>query len=277
MDMDKDHIAGFTKTNRMVDKNFRWRSGEMTRIEAFSDAVFAFAITLLVVALEVPHTFEELANAMKGFVAFAICFSMLAMVWHAHVKFFRRYGLQTLQASALNCTLLFVVLFYVYPLKFLFTFLVGVFSRGALLPHGPGQSAPMIGDPHSITLLMEIYGLGFAAVFLILFFLYRHAYRLREALELNEMELHLTRYEMMNQFAMMCFGLASAVLAAMLPPNRAGIAGMLYGLIGVYHFVAGWIMGARGEKILARMQSVGGPPASVSAAASGSAPSAQKP
>jgi uncharacterized membrane protein len=33
-----------------------WRGHEVTRIEAFSDAVFAFAIALLIVALEVPKT-----------------------------------------------------------------------------------------------------------------------------------------------------------------------------------------------------------------------------
>jgi len=39
---------------------FRWRSHEISRIEGLSDAVFGFAITLLVVALEVPQTFDEL-------------------------------------------------------------------------------------------------------------------------------------------------------------------------------------------------------------------------
>src|SRR5262249_84666 len=54
------------------EPHFRWRGGEITRLEGFTDAVFAFAVTLLVVSLEVPQTFEEPILAMKGFVAFAI-------------------------------------------------------------------------------------------------------------------------------------------------------------------------------------------------------------
>src|SRR6202521_464287 len=107
------------------EKHFRWRAGEITRVEGFTDAVFAFAVTLLVVSLEVPKTFSELLIAMKGFIAFAICFAILVQVWYEHYIFSRRYGLQTLYTIFLNSVLLFVVLFYVYPLKFVFTLLVG--------------------------------------------------------------------------------------------------------------------------------------------------------
>ena len=61
---------------------FCWRSHEITRIEGFSDAVFAFAITLLVVSLEVPRTFDELAGAMQGFIAFALGSALLFVIWY---------------------------------------------------------------------------------------------------------------------------------------------------------------------------------------------------
>ena len=70
------------------EPHFRWRGGEITRLEGFTDAVFAFAVTLLVVSLEVPHTFDELLVAMKGFFAFAICFTILTQVWYFHYKSF---------------------------------------------------------------------------------------------------------------------------------------------------------------------------------------------
>src|SRR6266436_10360999 len=121
------------------NKKFRWRSHEVSRTEGLSDAVFGFAITLLVVSLEVPRTFGELMYAMRGFGAFAISFTLLFIVWFNQYKFFRRYGLQDNLTVCLNAVLLFVVLFYVYPLKFLFTFLVSLFTGGhgqLRLPNG---------------------------------------------------------------------------------------------------------------------------------------------
>src|SRR5215471_978624 len=106
------------------EKGFQWRGGEIARIEGLSDAVFAFAVTLLVVSLEVPKTFTELMTVMRGFFAFAICFALLLQVWHEQYRYFRRYNLQDSTSTFLNCVLLFLVLFYVYPLKFLFTLLV---------------------------------------------------------------------------------------------------------------------------------------------------------
>src|ERR1700752_4048886 len=94
---------------------FRWRGGEITRLEAFCDVVFGFALTLLVVSLEVPRNYEELMSAMRGFVPFAVCFAQLVMIWRAHYIFSRRYGLEDRYTVFLNVALLFVVLFYVYP------------------------------------------------------------------------------------------------------------------------------------------------------------------
>src|SRR4030081_1868759 len=112
------------------NKTFRWRSHEISRIEALSDGVFAFAVTLLVVSLEVPRTFAELTQTMRGFGAFAISFALLFIVWYNQYKFFRRYGLQDTVTILLNGVLLFVVLFYVYPLKFVFSLMINLFTGG---------------------------------------------------------------------------------------------------------------------------------------------------
>jgi uncharacterized membrane protein len=219
----------------MAEKNFRWRGHEVSRLEGFSDAVFAFAVTLLVVSLEVPHSFNELKDGLLEFPAFGICFSLLLLVWRTHVHFFRRYGLQTALASFLNAVLLFVVLFYVYPLKFLFTLIVG-------------HAKNMTIEPDQIPALMIIYGLGFSAVFIIFGLLYIHAYRLREPLGLNPLEVFLTRRSIYQNFAMASFGIVSAVLASVLG-RKAGLAGFVYMFISVYFTIEGTINGKH-EKVL---------------------------
>lgn len=43
------------------------------------------------------------------------------IIWLKHYRFFRRFGLYNTTTIWINAALLFVILFYVYPLKFLYT------------------------------------------------------------------------------------------------------------------------------------------------------------
>ncbi|HZX59792.1 MAG TPA: TMEM175 family protein, partial [Mucilaginibacter sp.] len=93
----------FRKKAASLKKNtIRWRSHEPTRLETFSDAVFAFAVTLIIVSLEVPKSFDELFETMKGFVAFGCCFAILFLIWNSQNIFFRRFGIVDGYTTALN-------------------------------------------------------------------------------------------------------------------------------------------------------------------------------
>jgi hypothetical protein len=56
------------------------RRHEISRLEAFSDAVFAFALTLLVVSLDSPKSYDDLIALMAGFVPFAASFALLTWI-----------------------------------------------------------------------------------------------------------------------------------------------------------------------------------------------------
>ena len=210
------------KYSREAVDGFRMRGQDVTGLESFSDAVFGFALTLLVVSLEVPRSFADLIDAMRGFPAFAVCFAMLAMLWNSHYKFSRRYGLDDGTTRFLTCVLLFIVLVYVYPLKFLFNLSINdmIFGNSAAVPVIKEGDLPM---------LLTIYGLGFAGVYLALTLLYLHAWRLRDALELSEIEKLDTRFGIYRLSSVVILGLIAAALA--LIRSFSAWAGLIYLLL----------------------------------------------
>ncbi|MDQ2665171.1 MAG: TMEM175 family protein [Gemmatimonadota bacterium] len=209
------------------DHGFSWRGKDISRIEGLSDAVFGFAITLLVVSLEAPKTFPDLLRLMHGFVSFAVCFVLLLLIWHAQYIYFRRYALDDRKSFMLNAALLFVVAFYVYPLKFLFT----TFTNALTGYHETDAAGHVIQSMQVADWrpLMEIYSAGFIALYVIFALLYRHAYGLRAELELSPMEIYETRGVVQENLLMVGIGILALVLAFANLPQFSGIS---YALIG---------------------------------------------
>lgn len=207
------------------EKEFRWRGGAVSRVEGFSDAVFAFAVTLLVVSLEVPRTFDDLMRTMKGFVAFGLCFTLLAWIWYNHYIFFRRYGLQNTLTITLNSILLFVILFYIYPLKFLFTLLINMWF-------GYESVTGVLANASEMNMLMIIYSIGFLSIFSVYFFLYLHAYGKREELELDPVETLYTKAGCFSHTINMAIAVLSILIVVFGGSKWAAVAGIVYGLIG---------------------------------------------
>jgi uncharacterized membrane protein len=217
------------------------RAKEVSRVEAFSDVVFGFALTLIVVSLEVPSTFDQLLLDMRGFLGFTICFALLVWIWYCHYIFFRRYDLTDDVTVVLNTVLLFIVLGYVYPLKFLFALLTGALNRHDAIR--PGQ----------IGTLMLIYGAGFAGIFLMLFLMHLHAYRRRDALALTAVELHDTKTQLWMHGSYVAIGLASIGIAVLAPPRFMSMAGWIYAVIGPLSATIGTAMGIKRQTVAAAM------------------------
>jgi uncharacterized membrane protein len=211
----RNHLISNKKSG---EPGFHWRGAEVTRLEGFTDAVFAFAVTLLVVSLEVPKTFPELLVAMRGFFAFGVCFALLANLWYQHYRFFRRYALENPWVVFLNCVLLFFVLFYVYPLKFVFT----TMFEGSEISVGEARA------------LFTIWSLGYAAVFAVFTLLYLYAWRIRAQLQLTQLEALRTQLSLFDGFAMVITALLSTVLARTMPDRYVGVAGYIYFLVPLY-------------------------------------------
>lgn len=213
---------------------FRWRGREVSRLENLADAVFGFALTLLVVSTEVPRNFDGLLKVFRDFPAFAACFAILLLFWNDHYKFFRRYGIEDFFTRSLNYGILLLVLFSVYPLKFLFS---------AWLGSGTG-----LASMEQLFSVYRIYGLGFASIWTLYALLQSHALRQADRLQLTPIERVISQLQL-NEFRLqvaVCFlsvGLTFFAVPAWLP-------GVTYGIIGPIAAFNGWWHGRRVQSLL---------------------------
>jgi uncharacterized membrane protein len=216
------------------------RRHEITRLEAFSDAVFGFALTLLVVSLEVPRSYAELMGIMGGFLSFGCCFALLIWIWHEHNTFFRRYGLQDGLTVVLNGGLLFVVLFYVYPLKFMFDSMFAQFMPAARPP------APMA--LWQLANASTVYALGFVVLFVMFALLYWRAYTKRDELLLTRLEVFDLQSLAGHHLVSASVGLVAMSIALFAPLAFAPLSPSSLILMGPGHYAWG---SYRGRKRLA--------------------------
>ncbi|MEO8198592.1 MAG: TMEM175 family protein [Thermoanaerobaculia bacterium] len=206
------------------------------RLEAFSDAVFGFAATLLVVALEVPSTFAELEGVLRGFAPFSLSFGTLILIWSVHHAFFRRFPMTDRVTVALNSCLLFVVLFYVYPLKFLARSIAAMFLGSGVAGGATIASLAELGR------LFAWYGAGFAALFLCFVLLYAHGARRAGALGLpaqaRDEAIFLARHYAIFVFVAglsIVLALTGIGLTVALPGWIYSLIGPLCGVHGAWH------------------------------------------
>jgi len=203
------------------DKKFtKWRGGDISRLESFTDAVFAIAITLLVVSHDVPKNFYEFKSVMWGFVGFGVTFTMLVFIWLTNFKFHRRYGLEDGVTIFLNSLFIFLVLFFIYPLKFLAQVLInwGILNRGFGIDFNIGFSGGF--EYYDIFI---IYGLGGFAIWFVIILMYLHAYNMREILDLDNNELEITRDTILANSIVCLVILISIILAIFEVGNWPGL------------------------------------------------------
>ncbi|MEM6335198.1 MAG: TMEM175 family protein [Bacteroidota bacterium] len=222
----------------------RWRGANVSRLENLSDIVFAFALTLLVVATEVPRSYADLRLAMWDFPAFMATFGVILVVWYSHFLYFRRYGLEDGLTTVLNAVLLLLVLFYVYPLKFLFSFLI----NGTLLGWGFGIEAGPIPQISRAEMpqLMIVYSAGYLLISLTFIGLYLHALRQRARLALTQLEQHVTSSAIWTHGIAGSISVVSVVLAAV---GHAPLAGLVYFLMGPLQGAAGYWNGRKAKAL----------------------------
>ncbi len=221
----------FRKHYLGLNKEFRHRGEEPGRLENFSDAVFALAITLLLISTSPPTSFDQIKKFVWDVIPFCLCIAIIILIWHEHFKFYFRYGLRNGRVLFLNSLFLIIVLFYVYPLKFL-TKLILLPTAYIFKQNWLTQELAELYKGTNMAYLMIIYGIGATGVFVVLMFMYRYALKNAVLLELNEIEVFDTRVSMQVYFLMALIPFISVIIAFALRKYMLGgmFAGMFYTL-----------------------------------------------
>lgn len=91
------------------------------RLEAFSDAVFAIAITLLIIEVRVPHVeaghslADALGDQWPHYVAYAISFTVIGIIWINHHHVLTEVARSTRRLALINLALLAAIAFLPFP------------------------------------------------------------------------------------------------------------------------------------------------------------------
>ena len=227
-----------------VQQGFRLRGEAVTRLETFVDAAFAFAVTLLVVSFDsMPDTAAELYEALRRLPAFLAGFTILAMFWHSHHRFSRRFGLEDGAVVTLSLAFVAATLFYVYPLRMVMSAAMSFFTNG----WAPSEfTVTSLGE---FQMIFVVYGIGFAVLAGIIAWLNLHALRRAGALGLDAAERAVARAEIVSHLILLGTAALSITIALALPddaPSPAyALPGLAYGLLGFVMPAYGILVGRK--------------------------------
>lgn len=213
------------------------RGDKVTRLEAFVDASFAFAVTLLVISGDqIPTSISMLIDALKQVPSYAASFALIMQLWLNHADWSRRFGIEEIYSDRLSLMLVFVLLIFVYPLKMVFASFFALLTAGYL----PTRFA--IDSWLQVPVLFQTFAIGFGAMALIMFLLFARAVKLGPSLNFSEAEIAYARYKSQMWGAVVLFSVLSLILAAVIPAKLEtgawiGMPGFIFFGLSIVHFM----------------------------------------
>jgi hypothetical protein len=205
-------------------RGFRLRGMEMTRLETFIDAAFAFAISMLVIAAQqIPDNIRTLLAAFKNVPTFVCSIAVLGIFWRGHWLWSRRYGLEDGVSILISWAMIVTILIFIYPLKAIFGAMWYFLSSGEI-----GQPFSLHTTESQARTIFAIYAVGLIAISAEILLLNLRAWQLREPLRLNERESLVARGELSGWSIPVSVGIVSLVFALTLPREQIQWSGWVY-------------------------------------------------
>ena len=143
---------------------------EVNRLDAFVDAAFAFAVSLLIIAGGEPlRSFDDLLRALARIPSFLAGFALIVLFWLAHRTWSSLGPKRDGSATLLSLAIVFAVLVFVFPLRLLTETAMHFMSGGRLPGGGLIASFDQLGWTYAI------YGFGFSLLSVLYVLLFHHA------------------------------------------------------------------------------------------------------
>src|SRR5467141_4640157 len=215
---------------------FRLRGMQMTRLETFIDAAFAFAISMLAIAAQqIPDNIQTLLAAFKNVPSFVCSIAVLGIFWRGHWLWSRRYGLEDGASILISWALIVTILIFIYPLKAIFGAMWNLLSGGQV-----GRPFSLHTTESQARTIFAIYALGLITISAEILFLNLRAWQLREPLRLNARESLVTHGELTGWSVPVSVGIVSVVFALTLPIEQIAWCGWVYFLMAIILRVHGF-------------------------------------
>jgi hypothetical protein len=196
------------------------RGENMTRIETFVAAAFAFAVTMMMISVgTVPESMQEFVGATKQIPAFTASCAIIMWIWHTHAVWCRRYGLEDGMTIFLSGSLIILVLTYIFPLRLIMGSLFKEISNG----YFPMEMK--FNHEWEVRFMFAFYAIGFFLLCLNFIALYIYAMRKRLSLRLDDVEYFDSQTEVYMWLNGALVSLVSLSLALSLPSHFLGFAG----------------------------------------------------
>ena len=189
--------------NKNHDPRITYRGANVSRLDNLTDAVFGIAITLLIFNLTNPNSFADLLTFTKTLPAFLISISFIILIWNEHLDFSEVYSLNDSILTMLTTIFIALVIFYVYPLRFVTLFLTNLFFNADIEVNI---------QPYQVPYLMIYYGFVAFALYFILYLFYCRVNKIKKELNLNRFEEFYTSSQKMRLLIMFTVPVISIIL-----------------------------------------------------------------
>ncbi len=226
------------------DQLLRSSTEKNQRINTLIDTVFGIAVTLTIFSVSNPNTFDSLLSFTQTLPAFLFSISILFMLWKEIVDFSSTFHINDFWTNAFVLFFLSLVIFFVFPLRFLMLLLSNIFFNTQIEVNIENRQ---------VIDLMIYYGGFLFAIYFLLFLLYFIMNLQSKKRKFNSYERFFVKWNIYKTIIYISVPIVSILIVLIGKENKSPwavtIAGFLYSIYGILLPIWGVRYGKRDKEL----------------------------